>query len=60
MSDFYWQDGYGVFGVSASAVNAVKRYIANQKEHHSKATYQEEYLRILKDEGVKYDERYLW
>jgi putative transposase len=60
MSDFYWQDGYGVFGVSPSAVGTVKRYIANQKEHHSKATYQEEYLRILKEEGVKYDERCLW
>jgi putative transposase len=60
MSNFYWQDGCGGFGVSASALNTVKRYIANQKEHHSKATYQEEYLRILKEEGVKYDERCLW
>ena len=32
----YWQDGYGVVSVSPQAVNSVRRYIQNQKEHHSK------------------------
>ena len=39
---FAWQDGYGAFSVSASRINAVKGYIANQGEHHRKKTYAEE------------------
>ena len=39
---FSWQDGYGAFSVSASRINAVKGYIANQGEHHRKKTYAEE------------------
>jgi hypothetical protein len=33
-SNFYWQDGYGGFSVSNSGVEAVIRYILNQKKHH--------------------------
>ena len=39
---FSWQDGYAAFSVSASRVDAVKGYIANQIEHHRRHTYQEE------------------
>lgn len=39
---FSWQDGYGAFSVSASKIDAVKGYIANQEEHHRKLSYQEE------------------
>lgn len=39
---FTWQDGYGAFSVSASRINAVKGYIANQGEHHRRKTYAEE------------------
>lgn len=39
---FAWQDGYGAFSVSASRINAVKGYIANQAEHHRVKTYAEE------------------
>lgn len=34
--EFAWQAGYGAFSVSRSNVDAVKRYIENQKEHHSR------------------------
>jgi len=57
---FSWQDGYGAFTVSASQIEAVKKYIANQEEHHRKTTFQDEYLKFLKQSGVEYDERYLW
>lgn len=39
---FSWQDGYGAFSVSASKIEAVRAYIANQVEHHRKKTYSEE------------------
>ncbi len=60
LCDFHWQDGYGLFGVSPSHFEAVKKYILEQEEHHRRETFQEEYLRILKKYGAPYDERYLW
>ncbi|MBI4468482.1 MAG: IS200/IS605 family transposase [Acidobacteria bacterium] len=58
--EFSWQEGYGAFTVSASQLEAVKRYIDHQEEHHRKKTFQEEYLEFLRQSGVEYDERYLW
>ena len=60
LRDFHWQDGYGLFSVSPSHFEAVKKYILDQEEHHKKETFQEEYLRILKKYRAAYDERYLW
>ena len=58
--NFYWQDGYGAFSVNPSEVEIVIDYISNQKEHHSKKTFQNEYRAFLKKYKVEYDERYLW
>ena len=57
---FHWQDGYGAFTVSRSDVDAIKRYIRGQKEHHRKRTFKDEYLDFLRQSGVEFDERYLW
>jgi len=57
---FGWQDGYGAFTISKSNLPEVVRYIQNQREHHRKKTFQEEYLELLQQHGVEYDERYLW
>ncbi|MEO6719277.1 MAG: IS200/IS605 family transposase [Ferruginibacter sp.] len=59
-SNFYWQDGYGAFSVNPHEVDVVINYIANQKAHHLKKTFQVEYRGILKKYGVEYDERYVW
>ena len=59
-SNFYWQDGYGAFSVNPSEVEIVINYIANQKEHHRKKTFQDEYIAFLKKYSVQYDERYVW
>jgi len=58
--DFHWQDGYGVFSVSPSHFQAVRKYILDQEERHKKETFRDEYLRLLKKSGATYDERYLW
>jgi REP element-mobilizing transposase RayT len=58
--NFYWQDGYGAFSVRPSEVEIVINYIANQHEHHSKKTFQDEYKAFLKKYEVSYDERYVW
>ena len=56
---FAWQRGFGVFGVSASNLNAVIRYIRNQETHHKKMTYDEEFILLLKKHRIAYDPRYV-
>ena len=58
--DFSWQDGYGGFSVGRSELPAVCRYIAAQKEHHRRVTYDEEFVALLDEHGVDYDAPYLW
>ncbi len=60
LRDFAWQEGYGAFSVSISRVEDTISYIRNQREHHKKQTFKEEFVAILKRHGIKFDERYLW
>jgi REP element-mobilizing transposase RayT len=60
LSDFHWQDGYGAFSISPSHVRALRIYIANQEKHHQKESFQDEFRRVLKKYGVKYEERFAW
>ncbi|MEX1042000.1 MAG: IS200/IS605 family transposase [Pirellulaceae bacterium] len=57
---FAWQAGYGAFAVSQSKVESVRRYIANQQEHHRHKSFQEEFRRFLERHKVEYDEQYVW
>ena len=57
---FYWQDGYGAFSNSRTQIDGVVKYIMNQKQHHSKKTFKEEYLEILTQYDIKYDEKYIF
>lgn len=59
-SKFEWQEGYGAFSYSHSALDNVINYIANQKEHHKKRTFREEYIEILKNFEVYYKDEYLF
>ena len=59
-SKFSWQEGYGGFSYGKSQVPNVIRYIQNQKEHHKKKTFIEEYVDILNAFEVDYDERYIF
>jgi putative transposase len=58
--EFGWQNGYAAFAVSFSNIEAVKRYLAHQEEHHRKQTFQEEFVAFLRRHHIEYDERYLW
>jgi REP element-mobilizing transposase RayT len=58
--DFYWQSGYGAFSIGQSGIDDLKRYIANQKEHHRTRTFQEEFRAFLMKYEVEFDERYVW
>jgi REP element-mobilizing transposase RayT len=57
---FYWQRGYGAFSIGQSQVSTVKRYILNQKEHHKRQTFQDEFRELCARYEVDLDERYCW
>jgi len=57
---FAWQGGYGAFSVSASRAAPLVRYIDGQREHHRTRSFEEEFLDLLRRNGIEYDERYLW
>ena len=57
---FEWQEGYGSFSYSHSAIDNVVKYIMNQKEHHKKRSFKEEYISLLKKFEIDYKEEYLF
>ena len=57
---FQWQEGYGAFSYSHSSVDRVIKYVLNQKEHHKKETFKEEYINFLQKFNVEYKEEYLF
>jgi len=50
-----WQHGYGAFSVSPSNVDAVRRYIQNQPEHHRRRNFEEEFLALLVRSGITFN-----
>lgn len=60
LSKFHWQNGYGVFSVSESQVEVVKKYILTQEEHHQIISYEDEFKSLLKKYNIKYNDKYVW
>jgi REP element-mobilizing transposase RayT len=56
--EFAWQEGYGAFSVSSSNLDAVTGYIRDQEAHHRKFSFEDEFLALLKKQGVEYDPKY--
>jgi len=54
-----WQNGYGAFTYSISAKQTLIAYIQNQEEHHKVRNFKEEFIQLLKDNGIDFDEKYL-
>jgi len=59
-TDFAWQNGYGVFSIGQSQLDDLRRYIANQREHHRRVSFQDEFRCICEKYGISIDERYVW
>jgi REP element-mobilizing transposase RayT len=60
LTKFGWQDGYSVFTVGHTQLEAVKQYIANQKEHHKKTLFEDEMRGFYKKYDMPFDEEYVW
>ncbi len=57
---FRWQDGYAAFSVWPNEVEVVVRYIAKQHEHHRRKEFEKEYIQLLVENDIEYDEQYMW
>ena len=57
---FEWQKGYGAFSVSPTAVESVRRYIRNQKEHHRRVDFKTEYIALLTKAEIEFRQEFLW
>jgi REP element-mobilizing transposase RayT len=54
-----WAESYGAFTLSLKEKESAIKYVMKQQEHHLKFGFKEEYVRLLKDNGIKFDEKYL-
>jgi hypothetical protein len=59
-NSFTWQEGYGAFSVSVSQVAKTIAYIENQKEHHRKKTFDEEFLELLIRHRLELNSRHVF
>ena len=60
MANFHWQNGYGAFSISKSHLQDLREYIINQETRHKSVGFKDEFLELLKQHNITYDERYLW
>jgi putative transposase len=59
-SPFQWQSGYGAFSYNRADIDTVVKYVMNQKIHHSKKSFKDEYIELLKDFEIEFKEQYLF
>ena len=57
---FAWQGGYAAYSISQSVVDKTLQYIDNQKEHHTKHSFAEEYRAFLELYNVEYNEKFVF
>jgi putative transposase len=60
LKDFMWQGGYAIFSAYYRDVQRLIDYIDNQEEHHRKKGFQDEFRELLIENGIEFDERYVW
>ena len=60
LRDFAWQNGYGIFSIGFSQIDATRVYIGGQEEHHRKISFQDELRELLRRYQIEFDERYVW
>ena len=58
--NFRWQEGYGAFSYSKNHVPRLIAYVQNQKEHHKKKRFLDEYRHLLIEQGISFNEKYIF
>jgi len=54
-----WAESYGAFTLSIREKDIIIKYVMNQQEHHRRENFRDEFIRLLKENGVDFDEKYL-
>ncbi len=54
-----WQNGYGAFTYSIKEKENLIAYVKNQEAHHKIKTFKEEYIELLNEHGIEFEEKYL-
>jgi REP element-mobilizing transposase RayT len=54
-----WQEGYGAFTYGLHEKDRLIEYVKNQEHHHRKKTFREEYIELLNEHEISFDEKYL-
>ena len=57
---FNWQEGFGAFSYSRSQLDSVAKYVLNQEQHHRRRSFKDEYVALLDNFEVEYEDRYLF
>lgn len=57
---FQWQEGFGAFSYSENDLHRVITYVLNQKEHHKRKSFREEYKAFLEDFNIEHQDEYLF
>jgi REP element-mobilizing transposase RayT len=60
LGKFSWQEGFGAFSLGKSQLPEKIKYIEDQQQHHKKESFREEYLQFLKENDIKFDNRYIF
>ncbi len=54
-----WQDGYGAFTYGVREKDLLIEYVKNQEVHHRNISFREEYMRLLEEHNIQFEEKYL-
>ncbi len=54
-----WQEGYGAFTYSIKEKDKLIAYVKNQEEHHQLISFRDEYIALLKEHEIEFDEKFL-
>lgn len=54
-----WQEGYGAFTFNKKDINKLIEYVKNQETHHYQKTFKEEYVKLLSENEIVFDDKYL-
>ena len=57
---FSWQEGYGAFSYGHSQLDTITRYIQNQKKHHQRRSFRDEYLSLLRKFDIAFEDKYVF
>jgi REP element-mobilizing transposase RayT len=57
---FSWQEGYGAFSYGHSQLDTIIRYIQNQEQHHKRSSFKNEYLTLLREFDIAFEEKYVF